>query len=150
MRFYELDFKLRLLSPTLTGEDSKTSEYLCRLLSIVDDANLCRKVIIQHRNYRFRAVLRASSIRGLLRSASEYVIETVSRRHFNRVAVCTFLDYEDRNRKPGMPLCKLPLDPSDDRRLIEYLRSIVELKIVASQEPEKISRIAEKQLRKMY
>ncbi|RLE89202.1 MAG: AbrB family transcriptional regulator [Thermoprotei archaeon] len=36
------------------------------------------------------------------------------------------------------------------RNPIEYLRSIVELKIVASQEPEKISRIAEKQLRKMY
>ena len=36
------------------------------------------------------------------------------------------------------------------RNPIEYLRSIVELKIVASQELEKISRIAEKQLRKVY
>jgi len=90
----------------------------------VEDINLCRKVVLQHRDYRLRRVLRASSIRGLLRSASEYVIEAISRRHFNKVAVCSFLKYEDDSRKPGMPLCKLPLNPSEDRKLVEYLESI--------------------------
>ena len=36
------------------------------------------------------------------------------------------------------------------RNPIDYLRSIVELKIIASQEPEKIGKTAEKELKKVY
>ena len=124
MRVLSVKFKLTAKSDILCSENPEVSKYICNVLKL----NHCEKSLIQHRDLKMNAVLRASSIRGLVRTASEYVIEMLARKLGKENAVCSFLELKTSGSGFGYILCKIPLDPVNDKQLIEYLKNIGWLK----------------------
>jgi hypothetical protein len=102
-----LEFQVLLKSPAVTGEDPDSSRELLTILGFREEE--AKKSVAQH--YGLLSVqetgflVRASSFKGLLRVASEYVVELKSLNLGLGHAVCSFLDIGGM----GMPKCMLPL-----------------------------------------
>ena len=102
-----LVFKLRYLSNVLVGETPDISKDICsftRLNNKITSVEECKKSIIFTRNIWLRRVIRASSLRGLIRASAEYIVESISRATFNKNAVCSYLNTLHK------PTCKIPLE----------------------------------------
>lgn len=102
-----LEFRVLLKSPAVTGEDPDSSRELLTILGFREEN--ARKSVAQH--YGLLSVqeagflIRASGFKGLLRVASEYLVELKSLNLGLGHAVCSFLDAGGI----GMPKCVLPL-----------------------------------------
>ena len=119
-----LEFRALLKTPAVTGEDTKMSEAVLRILGFRESD--ARKSVAQHYGLltvqRAGFLVRASSFKGLLRVASEYVVELKSLNLGLGHAVCSFLDVDGI----GMPKCVLPLPTEDKlRRVLERERWVV-------------------------
>ncbi len=106
MQPVNLEFQVLLKSPAVTGEDPDSSRELLTILGFGEED--ARKSVAQH--YGLLSVqeagflIRASSFKGLLRVASEYLVELKSLKLGLGHAVCSFLDAGGI----GMPKCVLP------------------------------------------
>jgi CRISPR/Cas system CSM-associated protein Csm3 (group 7 of RAMP superfamily) len=113
-----LEFRALLKSPAVTGEDPDSSRDLLGILGFGEEA---RKSVAQHFGLltaqRAGFLVRASSLKGLLRVASEYAVELKSLSLGLGHAVCSFLDVGG----VGTPKCVLPPPPPEDelRKVLE-------------------------------
>ena len=101
------------MSDAIVGEPANISRDLCEILSI-GNINECRKCLILNRNIMLKRVLRATSLRGILRASAEYIIETLSLSLFNKSSICSYLKGSGYK-----PLCKIPLkdDSNKEKRI---------------------------------
>jgi len=119
----KLHFDVVTKTPTLTGEDAKTSQAILTML-IGSNMNKAKAIVQQ---YGFLSIdktgfiVRASSFKGLLRVASEYIVELKSIELGLGHAVCSFLDVEG---SIGFPSCVLPIDleNNEQRKKVEVFK----------------------------
>jgi CRISPR/Cas system CSM-associated protein Csm3 (group 7 of RAMP superfamily) len=118
-RNLQISFEILFKSPTVMGEDAESSKIILTAIGKEDEA---KKSVIQHfgllsaKQAGFLA--RASSIRGLLRVASEFAVELKAQSLFSKHAVCSFLEV---NGKLGTPKCSLPLPSEGEGKIFNEL-----------------------------
>lgn len=106
-------FKITNRSLTVTGEDPETSTQILRIVEGIE----ARKVVLQQYGLVSTSesgyIFRTTSLKGLLRAASEYVVEMRARALGLGPAVCSFIrEGEGELQGLGMSKCILPVDTS--------------------------------------
>ena len=98
------DFKITFLTETVVGESPVINKVFCEILSseLGISQSECKKVVIQQRDRFLKRILRVSSIRGLIRFSSEFLIELLANQYFDKSAVCSFVS---DLKSYGVPVC---------------------------------------------